>query len=102
VWRGRALLKASKEVMIKSMLQSISSYIMSIYLLPNSVIDDIEKMINAFWLGGRRTTEGLNGWHGNVWHAQKSLAEWGFRISKILISLWSLSKDGAFCLNLNL
>jgi len=39
--------------MIKSMLQSISSYIMSIYLLPNSVIDDIEKMINAFWLGGR-------------------------------------------------
>ena len=52
-WRGRALSKAGKEVMIKSVLQSIPSYIMSTYLLPNSVIDDIEKMINAFWWGGR-------------------------------------------------
>ena len=44
---------ADKEVMIKYVLQSITSYIMSIYLLPNSFIDDIEKMINAFWWGGR-------------------------------------------------
>jgi len=39
--------------MIKYVLQYIPSHIMSIYLLPNSVIDDIEKMINAFWWGGR-------------------------------------------------
>jgi len=32
-------------------------------------------------------TEGLNEWHGNMWHAPKSLMEWGFRISKFLISL---------------
>jgi len=43
VWSGRALSKAGKEVTIKSVLQSIPSYIMSIYLLPNSVIDDIER-----------------------------------------------------------
>ena len=48
-WRGRALSKADKEVMIKYVLQAIPSYMMSIYLLPNSVIDDIEKMINVFW-----------------------------------------------------
>ena len=58
-WRGRALSKAGKEVMIKSVLQAIPSCIMSIYLLPNSVIDDIEKMINAFWRGGRSNNCGI-------------------------------------------
>jgi hypothetical protein len=33
------------------------------------------------------TIEGLNGWHENVWHAPKSLVEWGL---------------GVFCVNLNL
>jgi len=45
--------------MIKSVLQSIPSYIMNIYLLPNSVINDIEKMINAFWWGGRSNNRGI-------------------------------------------
>jgi len=45
--------------MIKSVLQSIPSYIMSIYLLPNSILDDIEKMINAFWWGGRSNNRGI-------------------------------------------
>ena len=101
-WRGRALSKAGKEVMIKSVLQSIPSYIMSIYLLSNSVIDDIEKMIMRF--GGEEgvTIVGLNVWHGNMWHAPKNLAVWGLGISKLLISLWWLSKDGVLCLNLNL
>ena len=35
-WRGRALSKGGKEVMIKFVLQSIPLYIMSIYLLPKS------------------------------------------------------------------
>jgi len=36
-WRGRALSKAGKKVMIKSVLQSIPSCIMSIYLLPKFI-----------------------------------------------------------------
>jgi len=47
-WSIKCLSKAGREVMIKSVLQSISSYIMSIYFLPNKLIDGIEKMINAF------------------------------------------------------
>jgi hypothetical protein len=50
-WRGRALSKAGKEIMIKSVLQAIPSYVMSMYILPSSFIDDIEKMINVFWWG---------------------------------------------------
>lgn len=37
--------------MIKSVLQPIPSYIMSVFLLPNKLVDAIEKMINAFWWG---------------------------------------------------
>ncbi|XP_058760434.1 uncharacterized protein LOC131633762 [Vicia villosa] len=51
-WRGRALSKEGKEVMIKSVLQSIPSYTMSVYLTPDGVVKDIEKMLNSFWWGG--------------------------------------------------
>jgi hypothetical protein len=37
-WRGRALSRAGKEVMIKFVLQAIPSYVMSIYLLPETTI----------------------------------------------------------------
>jgi hypothetical protein len=50
-WRGRALSRAGKEVMIKSILQTIPSYVMSVYLLPESTIKEIERMMNSFWWG---------------------------------------------------
>jgi hypothetical protein len=58
-WRSRPLSKAGKEVMIKSVLQAIPEYVMSIYLLPDSLIDDIERMINAFWWGGGNNNKGI-------------------------------------------
>ncbi|GAU48556.1 hypothetical protein TSUD_405720 [Trifolium subterraneum] len=54
-WRGRALSKAGKEVMIKYVLQAILSYVMSMFILPSSLIDDFEKMLNAFWWGGGKS-----------------------------------------------
>ncbi|XP_058755425.1 uncharacterized protein LOC131628603 [Vicia villosa] len=51
-WRGRPVSKAGKEVMIKSVLQSIPSYVMSLFVLPDGSIQDIEIMLNAFWWGG--------------------------------------------------
>ncbi|CAJ2667228.1 unnamed protein product, partial [Trifolium pratense] len=68
-WRGRALSKAGKEVMIKSVLQAIPSYVMSMFILPSSLIDDIEKMLNAFWWGG-----GGNNNKGIHWLAWDRLA----------------------------
>jgi len=48
-WSSKCLSKVGREVMIKSALQSIPSYIMSVFLLPNKLVDAIEKMINVFW-----------------------------------------------------
>jgi hypothetical protein len=51
--------RAGKEVMIKSVLQAIPSYVMSVYLLPDSTIKDIEIMLNSFWWGGGANNKGI-------------------------------------------
>jgi hypothetical protein len=50
-WRGRALLKAGKDVMINLVLQYIPSYIMIVYLILETIINDIENTLNSF--GGK-------------------------------------------------
>ncbi|GAU31848.1 hypothetical protein TSUD_114590 [Trifolium subterraneum] len=73
-WRGCALSKAGKEIMIKSVLQAIPSYVMSMFILPASLIDDIEKMINAFWWRGGSTNNNNNNTKGIHWLAWEKLA----------------------------
>jgi hypothetical protein len=58
-WRGRALSKAGKAVMIKFVLQSIPSYVMSVYLIPETTIKEIERVINSFWWGRGSTNGGI-------------------------------------------
>lgn len=43
------LTKAGKEVMIKLVLQSLPTYFMSLFLIPSTMIDEIERMLNGFW-----------------------------------------------------
>lgn len=50
-WGSSTLSKSGKEVLIKSVLQSIPSQVMSIYLPPHSLCDEIEIMINSYWRG---------------------------------------------------
>jgi ribonuclease HI len=58
-WRCRPLSKAGKEVMVKSVLQAIPTYVMSIYLLPETLIKEIERMLNALWWGGSNNNKGI-------------------------------------------
>jgi len=55
-WSSKCLSKEGREVMIKFVLQAIPSYVMSIFLLPTSLISTIEKMMNSFWWGTRGAT----------------------------------------------
>jgi len=51
--------------MIKFVLQAIPSYVMSIFRLLNTLIDEIEKMMNAFWWGHEGTSN--KGLHWLSW-----------------------------------
>lgn len=44
-WRRKCLSKVGREVMIKSVLQNIPSYIMSIFLFPNKLVESMEKKL---------------------------------------------------------
>jgi len=60
-WSSKNLSKASREVLIKFVLQSIPTYFMSLFTLPISLCDEIERMMNSFWwghLGGQ--SRGIN------------------------------------------
>lgn len=43
-WNGRNLSMAGREVLIKSVLQAIPTCVMSCFLLPSSILQDIEKI----------------------------------------------------------
>lgn len=47
-WSSKSLSRAGREVLIKSVAQVIPSYCMSIYLLPQTMCDEIQKMMNSF------------------------------------------------------
>lgn len=48
---GNFLSKGGHEVLVKVVLQAIPSFCMSIFLIPPSLCDEIQKMINSFWWG---------------------------------------------------
>ncbi|PNX82165.1 ribonuclease H, partial [Trifolium pratense] len=49
-WSSKSPPKAGREVLIKSVLQSIPTF-MSIFTISSSLCDEIEKMMNSFWWG---------------------------------------------------
>ncbi|GAU46665.1 hypothetical protein TSUD_184530 [Trifolium subterraneum] len=75
--------RSSKEIMIKSVLQAIPSYVMSMFILPASLIDDIETMINVFWWrNGSTNNNNTKGIHWLAWErlaCPKAYGGLGFR-----------------------
>ena len=58
-WDDNHKSQAAKEVLIKSVAQSLTVYVMSVFKLPLGLCDELTKMIRRFWWGaeeGRRKT----------------------------------------------
>jgi len=69
------LSQAGNEVLIKSVAQEIPSYCMGVFLLPTSIGDEIEKMLNSFWWGAKG--ENRNGIRWLSWDKLTMRKEWG-------------------------
>lgn len=48
-WRAKSISRAGKTILIKNVAQSIPSYFMWCFLLPKSLCQEIEKMLNKYW-----------------------------------------------------
>ncbi|KAL6578159.1 hypothetical protein OROMI_010487 [Orobanche minor] len=48
-WKGQVISRVGKEILIKSVIQSIPSYVSSIFLLPTKLCDEKENLMNKFW-----------------------------------------------------
>ncbi|XP_058765192.1 uncharacterized protein LOC131638639 [Vicia villosa] len=94
-WKGRSLSRAGKEVMIKSVLQAIPTYIMSIFILPDGVVNEIEKMLNSFWWGGGSNSKGISWKAWDKVTCAKEAGGLGFRDFKAL-NMAMVAKQGWF------
>lgn len=52
-WDGKYISRAGKEVLIKSVAQTMPSYAMSVFLLPLEITKDIERVLAKFWWGSK-------------------------------------------------
>ena len=48
-WTGRRLSKGGKEVLIKSILLALSTYVMSSFVLPLDICENLASAIAPFW-----------------------------------------------------
>ncbi|XP_021751245.1 uncharacterized protein LOC110716900 [Chenopodium quinoa] len=53
VWNNKLLSKPGKEVLIKEVAQAIPTYMMSIFKIPDGVIDEFHTMLCKFWWGSK-------------------------------------------------
>lgn len=54
-WNEKNLSMAGRKVLIKSVLQAIPTYVMSCFKLPDSILEEVEKIIRRFWWGSKNS-----------------------------------------------
>ncbi|XP_028062862.1 uncharacterized protein LOC114266180 [Camellia sinensis] len=81
-WKEKYLSAAGREILIKSVAQSIPTYIMSCFQLPDMICEEIDSMVRNYWWGERESKR-KNHWKN--WRAlcdPKWLGGMGFRSLK--------------------
>uniref|UniRef100_A0A803PEE1 Reverse transcriptase domain-containing protein n=1 Tax=Cannabis sativa TaxID=3483 RepID=A0A803PEE1_CANSA len=79
-WEAKILSRAGKEILIKTVAQSLPNYAMSVFLLPVEIGKDIEcQMANFWWKTSSRGNKGINWMSWDRMCKHKSVGGMGFR-----------------------
>lgn len=79
-WRNKKISKAGKEILLKTVAQAIPVYSISNFLLPTTLVEELQRMMNSYWLG-----HGMDPSKGIKWEKWDSLCKhnskvaWGLR-----------------------
>ncbi|XP_030499797.2 uncharacterized protein LOC115715121 [Cannabis sativa] len=68
-WHDKFLSRAGKEILLKTVIQSLPTYAMSVFLIPSGTIDEIEKLMARFWW---KTSSSK--WNGIIWMSWERMA----------------------------
>lgn len=82
-WTAKFLSKGGKEILIKSVAQAMTTYVMSCFLLPQEILNKLKSAIAKFWWSTKQNNRGL---HWMAWDKVCKPAEksgLGFRDFKI-------------------
>lgn len=78
-WKEKLLSRPGKEVLIKAVAQAIPTYMMSVFKIPDGLLDEMQALIARFWWGSSDTGRKMH-WHN--WESMclpKSMGGLGFR-----------------------
>ena len=59
-WTGRCLSKGGKEVLIKSILLALPTYVMSTFFLPLEICENLASVIAQFWWSSNPPKRGIH------------------------------------------
>ncbi|XP_074293596.1 uncharacterized protein LOC141620688 [Silene latifolia] len=59
-WRRKILSRAGKEVFIKAVANSLSTYVMSVFKIPANFCNELHSMVSRFWWGHREGKRGIS------------------------------------------
>ena len=78
-WQEKLLSRPGKEILLKAVVQAIPTYMMSIFKIPEGLIDEIHTLMARFWWGSTDTQRKM---HWSSWDAlckPKAMGGLGFR-----------------------
>ena len=78
-WDGKLLFQASREVLIKSVIQAIPTYTMGCFKIPMGLCNEIEAMIKKFWWGQRGDQRKIHWIKWDELTKSKNVGGMGFR-----------------------
>lgn len=61
-WNAKSLSRVGREVLLKNVIQAMPSFAMMVFLLPGSLCDEVEMLMNAYWWTGAVSTRGGVKW----------------------------------------
>lgn len=79
-WLNKPHSKAEREILIKCAAQALPVYYMSVFMLPVSITDELQKMLNSFWWRTKKDgSRGINWLSCDKFYVSKRDGGMGFR-----------------------